>query len=143
VASVRVVAGDTAEVPRGAGTYASKSLQIGGVAAARAADEVVERARRLTADLLEASADDVVLDRESGRFHVAGAPQRALTWADLAAGDRVAELRAERDVTLDPTYAFGAHVAVVEVDTETGSVELVKLVAVDDAGRLVNPLIAE
>jgi carbon-monoxide dehydrogenase large subunit len=148
VEKVSVVKGDTDEVARGTGTYASKSTQLGGTAAAQAAVEVADRARRLAGDLLEASADDVVLDLDAGSFHVAGAPQTSLSWAQLAErldGDgRLGELQAERDFKAEsPTFPFGAHVAVVEVDTETGSVELIRLVAVDDAGRIVNPVVAE
>ena len=146
--SVTVVKGDTDQVPRGTGTYASKSTQIGGTVAGQAAQEVVERGRNLVADLLEASPADVVLDLDTGRFHVVDARTPGFSWAELAArlqGDgRLGELHVERDFKAEsPTFPFGAHVAVVEVDTETGSVELVRLVAVDDAGVIINPLIAE
>ena len=144
---VTVVKGDTDDVPRGTGTFGSKSTQIGGMAARGAADEVVERAKALVGDYLEASASDVVLDTALGRFHVAGTPQRALSWAELAeraaADDRLAELKAQHDFKAPPTFPFGVHIAVVEVDVETGKVELERLVAVDDAGTLINPLIAE
>jgi carbon-monoxide dehydrogenase large subunit len=145
---VTVIAGDTDAIARGTGTYGSKSAQIGGVAAGKASGEVVERGKRLAAEELEASPDDMVLDLEAGRFHVTGAPQPGLTWSELAArlGDqgRLAELSAEVDFQASgPTYPFGAHVAVVEVDTETGSVSLERLVAVDDAGRVINPLVFE
>ena len=145
---VTVIAGDTDAIARGTGTYGSKSAQIGGVAAGKASGEVVERGKRLAAEELEASPDDMVLDLEAGRFHVTGAPQPGLTWGELAArlGDqgRLAELSAEVDFQASgPTYPFGAHVAVVEVDTETGSVSLERLVAVDDAGRVINPLVFE
>jgi carbon-monoxide dehydrogenase large subunit len=146
--AVTVVAGDTDVVARGGGTYGSKSLQIGGTAAAQAATEVLELAKRLVADELEANPDDVVLDLDGGRFHVTGAPEPSLTWQELAARlagqDRLGELRAERDFKPDSgTFPFGAHVAVALVDTETGGVELERLVAVDDAGRIISPVIAE
>ena len=147
IEKITVVKGDTDDVPRGTGTFGSKSTQIGGMAARGAADEVVERAKVLVGDYLEASAADVVLDTAGGRFHVAGTPQPALTWAELAeratADDRLAELKAQHDFQAPPTFPFGVHVAVVDVDVETGKVELERLVAVDDAGTLVNPLIAE
>ena len=148
VESVRVVKGDTDEVAQGVGTYGSKSTQIGGVAARAAADVVVDRARELAAEHLEASVDDVVLDAAAGGFHVVGSPTPVLSWKELAsavdAQGRLAELRAAEVFKADaPTFPFGAHVAVVEVDTETGAVELRRLVAVDDAGNLINPLIAE
>jgi carbon-monoxide dehydrogenase large subunit len=147
VEKVRVIKGDTDEVATGTGTYGSKSTQIGGSAARLAAQDVVDQARKLVADYLEANVDDVVLDTVHGRFHVAGAPEPALSWAELAsraAGDgRLEELKASQEYQAAPTFPFGAHVAVVEVDTETGGVELKRLVAVDDAGTLVNPLVAE
>jgi aerobic carbon-monoxide dehydrogenase large subunit len=135
-------------VARGGGTYGSKSLQIGGTAAAGASTEVVEKAKQLVAEELEANPDDVVLDLDNGRFHVAGAPEPGLTWAELAArlveDDRLDELAAEHDFKPDAgTFPFGAHVAVVRVDTGTGGVELERLVAVDDAGRIISPTLAE
>jgi carbon-monoxide dehydrogenase large subunit len=145
---ISVIKGDTDTVARGTGTYGSKSTQIGGVAAGEASEHLVERAKQLAADELEASAEDMVLDVEEGRFHVAGAPRPALSWGELAgrlAGKgRLAELSAEVDFqAAQPTFPFGAHLAVVEVDTETGAVELARMVALDDAGRIVNPLIVE
>ena len=148
VEAVRVIKGDTDEVSQGTGTYGSKSTQIGGAAARQAAEVVVERARVLASEQLEASADDIVLDAERGGFHVVGSPTPVLAWKELAAAaaaeGRLAELRAAEIFKADaPTFPFGAHVAAVEVDTETGEVELRRLVAVDDAGTIVNPLIAE
>ena len=148
VESVRVIKGDTDEVRQGSGTYGSKSTQIGGVAAGAAAGVVVEQALVLAAEQLEASSDDIVLDPDAGGFHVAGSPTPVLTWAELAtrlqSEGRLAELQAEEIFTAGaPTFPFGAHVAVVEVDTETGEVELRRHVAVDDAGVIINPVIAE
>ena len=148
VEAVRVIKGDTDEVSQGTGTYGSKSTQIGGAAARQAAEVVVEQARVLASEQLEASADDIVLDLERGGFHVVGSPTPVLTWKELAAAaaaeGRLAELRAAEIFKAGaPTFPFGAHVAAVEVDTQTGEVELRRLVAVDDAGTIVNPLIAE
>ena len=140
---VRVVHGDTDQVARGAGTMGSRSLQLGGAAVRAASVEVVEEARRRAAELLEAPAADVVLDADRGAFHVVGTPAVSRSWPEVAAtGD--GGLHAELDFTADqPTFPFGAHVAVVEVDTETGHARLVRLVACDDAGRVLNPLLAE
>jgi carbon-monoxide dehydrogenase large subunit len=118
------------------------------VAAGQASEEVVEKGKKLAAAELEANPEDMVLNVEEGRFHVTGAPQPSLGWGDLASRletqGRLAELSAEVDFQASqPTFPFGAHVAVVEVDTETGSVELKRMVAVDDAGRIINPLVAE
>ena len=148
IEKVSVRKGDTDMVPRGTGTYGSKSTQIGGVAAGQASEEVVEKGKQLAAAQLEANPEDMVLDVEQGKFHVTGAPQPALGWGDLASRldsqGRLAELSAEVDFQASqPTFPFGAHVAVVEVDTETGSVHLKRMVAVDDAGRIINPLVAE
>ena len=147
VEKVSVHKGDTDEITTGTGTYGSKSTQIGGMAARVAADEVVVQAKKLVGDYLETSPDDIVLDTALGKLHVAGAPSQALSWAELAsraaADSRLAELKADNEFTAPPTFPFGAHVAVVEVDTETAKVELLRLVAVDDAGTLINPLIAE
>ena len=128
IEKITVVKGDTDDVPRGTGTFGSKSTQIGGMAARGAADEVVERAKGLVGDYLEASAADVVLDTALGRFHVVGTPQPALSWAELAeraaADGRLDELKAQHDFKAPPTFPFGVHIAVVEVDVETGKVEL-------------------
>ncbi len=147
IGAIDVRHGDTADVPRGGGTGGSKSLQIGGAAAAEAAELVVTEARKLAADLLEASVDDIVHDPTDGTFAVAGAPVSAKTWADLAAAaagpdSGMEKLFAETDFKGGgSTFPFGAHVAVVEVDTDTGAVRLLRHVACDDAGTIINPLI--
>jgi carbon-monoxide dehydrogenase large subunit len=146
---IEVVHGDTDVVPRGGITGGSRSVQKAGVALAEASDALVVEARRRAADLLEASEGDVVLDVASGRFHVAGAPGAAsVGWDEIAAtlgassDDRA--LRCESDFEGGgATFPFGAYVAVVEVDLETGAVRLQRLVSVDDAGTIVNPLLAE
>jgi len=147
IEKITVVQGDTDRVAKGTGTFGSKSTQIGGTAGRLAASEVVERAKQLTADYLEASEADIVLDAALGRLHVAGSPERGLSWEELAeraaADQRLGELKAEHEFQAPPTFPFGVHVAAVEVDVETGRVELQRLVAVDDAGTLINPLIAE
>jgi aerobic carbon-monoxide dehydrogenase large subunit len=144
---ILLVQGDTDAVPRGTGTYGSKSIQIGGAAARGAAEAVVEGAKALVADYLEASSADIVLDVGLGRFHVAGTAEPSLGWEELAsraaADDRLAELKAEHLHQAPPTFPFGVHIAVVEVDVDTGKVELERFVAVDDAGTLINPLLAE
>ncbi|TMM17085.1 MAG: xanthine dehydrogenase family protein molybdopterin-binding subunit [Actinobacteria bacterium] len=144
--SIEVVHGDTDVVPRGVGTFGSRSLQVGGVAAHQAAGQVVDKARQLAAKLLEADPADVVLDKVGQRFHVAGTPAVAKSWGELAreASSEPGGLSAETDFTPPgATFPFGCHVAVVEVDTETGKVTIERLVAVDDAGRILNPLVAE
>jgi carbon-monoxide dehydrogenase large subunit len=142
---ITLIHGDTDLVPRGEGTMGSRSLQQGGVAVHDATVGLVERARDLAANLLEASADDIVVDTASGRLHVAGTPTAGKTWAELAsAASASGGLFAEADMAAQgPTYPFGAHIVVVDVDIETGKVVVRRVVAVDDAGRILNPLIVE
>lgn len=134
VEDVRFVQSDTDAVPRGGGTGGSRSLQLGGTAVAAAAEDVFAQAREKAAALLEADPDDVV--PAAGGLGVAGVPDRVVTWAEL--GELAAESVRSQD---GPTFPFGAHVAVVEVDTETGRVALRRMVAVDDCGRVLNPLL--
>jgi aerobic carbon-monoxide dehydrogenase large subunit len=116
---------------------------MAGAALAGACTSLVQEGCRRAADLLEAAEADVVLDGDLGRFHVAGTPARSLGWGDLVADGRD-PLVAETDFVPEmPTFPFGAHLAVVEVDTETGAVALRRHVAVDDAGRILNPLLAD
>jgi len=143
---IRVVHGDTDLVPRGEGTMGSRSLQLGGSAVHNASVGLVEKARQIAADALEANALDLVLDKDAGRFHVAGTPTIGRTWAELsttasAEGDPLSVITDFQAST--PTFPFGAHVAVVDVDTEVGRVVLRRHIAVDDAGRILNPLLAE
>ena len=138
---IRVVHGDTDLVESGGLTVGSRSVQLAGTAIAGATSRLVDAARQRVAERLEANVADVVLDVEHGRFHVAGTPARSVSWAELVDGHRLAA-----DFTFAPpmpTYPFGTHVSVVEVDTETGRVWLRRHVAVDDAGTLINPLLAE
>ena len=141
---IEVIHGDTDLVPHGIGTFGSRSALAGGVASHKVAVEMVGKAREIAADQLEANVDDVVLDVEKGTFHVAGSPAIAKTWADLAgASGEEGPLRTESMYAGQPTTPFGTHIAVVEVDVETGKVTLERFVAVDDAGRILNPLLAE
>jgi carbon-monoxide dehydrogenase large subunit len=148
--SVMVRHSDTAFVPRSEGTMGSRTLQVGGSAVLQAADRLAERARRLAAEVLEVAPEDVALSRE-GRFEVAGVPASGLSWSDLARAvgakalttdERVLDV--EHDFELQASsYPFGTHVALVEVDAETGKVQLLRLIAVDDCGRILNPMLVE
>jgi carbon-monoxide dehydrogenase large subunit len=148
--SVLVIHSDTDAVERGTGTVGSRSMQHGGSAVHQAAREVRHKARDLASHLLEASPEDIVF--VAGTVGVAGVPERSLSWAYLvaAAGDRnrlpkgmEPGLAAEADFEGDGSYPFGAHCAVVEVDVETGDARLTRFFAVDDCGRIINPLLAE
>ena len=154
---VTVVQSDTALVPRGAGTMGSRSLQIGGSALWKASEGVLAKARQLAAHLLEANVDDIVLT-DDGRLGVAGVPRARCRGASSrrrrrppTGSGRARRVAATRHGTgtahaLDfnqgeATFPFGAHIAVVEIDTETGRVELLRHVAVDDCGRILNPML--
>src|SRR4051794_294624 len=147
---ITLVNSDTDRVPRGAGTLGSRSLQTAGSAIHVASTEVLDRARKIAGHLLEASPDDIVAG--DGGVHVAGVPAKGMSWAELAVASRDASklpsgvepgiLRHELDFDgSDSTFPFGAHVSLVEVDTETGGVTMLRHVAVDDCGRILNPLL--
>ena len=148
--SVVVIQSDTDAVERGSGTVGSRSMQHGGSAVHQAARTVRDKARDLASHLLEASPEDIVF--VGGAVGVAGVPERAISWAELAAAasdrKRLPEgmepgLAADADFAGDGSYPFGAHCAVVEVDTEIGDARLIRFFAVDDCGRIINPLLAE
>jgi carbon-monoxide dehydrogenase large subunit len=149
--AVTVRHSDTLLVPRGEGTMGSRSLQVGGSAVLRASVALLDKAQRLAAHLLEVSESDVRCF--DGRVGVAGRPELSLSWGELAAAAAAPPflppgmepgLRTQADFEMrDSTYPFGTHVAVVEVDIETGKVKLVRHVAVDDCGRRINPVLVE
>ncbi|HET8960728.1 xanthine dehydrogenase family protein molybdopterin-binding subunit [Nocardioides sp.] len=133
---------DTRLVRSGGGTGGSRSLQLGGSAVAAASDEVRERALAVAARMLEAAPADVTL--EDGAFSVQGVPGASVRWAEVAAyaHEHDGGLGSDTDVTVDgATFPFGAHVSIVEVDTETGHVTPLRHVAVDDCGRVLNPML--
>lgn len=148
---IRLVQSDTAQVPRGAGTLGSRSLQTGGSAIHTASGELVSRAREIAAHLLEASPDDIELTEEG--YGVRGIAGTVVTWAQAAAaaedgsGDpegRKQALREELDFKQgQSSFPFGSHIAVVEVDLDTGWVQLKRHVAVDDCGKVLNPMLVE
>ncbi len=133
--------GDTDLVPEGGGTGGSRSLQQGGAAVRQASRELIELAKQRAADVLEADPNDLVVDTARAGLAVTGVPNTGITFAELAAREPLVV----HTVFSAPgaTYPFGAHLAVVEVDTESGKAVLRRLVAVDDAGTVLNPLIAE
>ncbi len=149
---VRVMHGDTSQGPQGLGTYGSRSLAVGGEAIARATDKIVEKIRTIVAHKLEAAPDDIEL--REGTFSVKGSPDKGMTIAEVAGlayipeGNLPEGMEAglEETAFYDPenfTWPFGAHAAVVEVDPETGKVDLVRYVAVDDCGNPINPTLID
>jgi carbon-monoxide dehydrogenase large subunit len=140
---IDIVHGDTDEVPSGGLTVGSRSAQIAGSSLASASRRLVSAARERAAELLEAAVDDVMLDDERGVFHVTGSPAVSVDWTALAAAPGE-PLGARSDFqAAQPTFPFGAHLAVVDVDAATGKVTLRRIVAVDDAGTVLNPLIVD
>ncbi|MEO5840571.1 MAG: xanthine dehydrogenase family protein molybdopterin-binding subunit [Acidimicrobiales bacterium] len=157
VESVRLVPTDTALVPRGDGTGSARSLQVTGSSLTVAGREVLVQACAVAAHLLEAHPRDIVVT-DSGHLAVVGTPTRRVSWLEVlrAAAEPASlpssvaalvpsgRLGASADIDQDgPTFPYGVHVAVVEVDTETGAVDLVRFVAVDDCGRVINPVVVE
>jgi carbon-monoxide dehydrogenase large subunit len=147
---IRVTHSDTGVVPRGEGTFGSRSLQLGGTAVYDASQEVLAKATAIAAHELEVAEADVVMHDGRG-LGVSGAPDTAMGWDRLASlavdgarpgeGDERGLSASGRFRQQDATFPFGAHVAVVEVDVETGRVILRRLVAVDDCGRILNPML--
>ena len=134
---IRVVQSDTGVVPRGSGTYGSRSLQLAGSAVDKAAEAVVEQACQLAAERLEANAADMVVYDNIG-VGIIGSPATAIPWAELA------PLAVEFDFDQGArTYPSGAHVSVVEVDRETGAARVVRHITVDDCGNVINPMLAQ
>jgi carbon-monoxide dehydrogenase large subunit len=148
---VDVVHGDTAKIPFGMGTYGSRSLAVGGSAMVKAMDKVIAKGKKIAAHLMEAAVQDI--EFADGKFTVAGTDKsKTLTDISLAAyvphNYPIEELEPGLDETAfyDPknfTFPGGCHIAEVEIDPETGVVEMVNFTAVDDVGRVVNPMIVE
>jgi carbon-monoxide dehydrogenase large subunit len=151
LANVDVVHGDTAKIPFGMGTYGSRSLAVGGSAMVKAMDKIIAKGKKIAAHLLEASADDI--EFKDGKFSVAGT-DKSKTFGEIALTAYVPhnypieELEPGLDETAfyDPknfTFPGGCHVCEVEIEPETGVTRVVNFVAVDDVGRVVNPMIVE
>ncbi|MCO5969421.1 xanthine dehydrogenase family protein molybdopterin-binding subunit [Actinoallomurus soli] len=148
---VRVLHGDTSVSPKGMDTYGSRSLAVGGVALFNACDKVIDKARRMAAHLLEADEGDI--EFSGGSFAVKGVPGQARTLQEVALAAFAAhdlpegfEPSLDSEATHDPenfSFPHGTHLCAAEVDTETGFVKLRSYVAVDDVGKVVNPLIVE
>jgi carbon-monoxide dehydrogenase large subunit len=151
IENIEIRHGDTAEgTSFGYGTYGSRSLAVGGVAVSKAVGKVIDKGKKLAAHMLEAAEEDVVY--ENGSFHVKGSPDKAKAFGEVAFASygmslpEGMEQGLEAVAYFDPpnlVWPFGAHIAVVEIDAETGSVQLQKYVAVDDCGNIINPMIVD
>ena len=148
---INVFHGDTAESPMGVGTFGSRSVAVDGAATFEATQKVRQKAAKLVAHLLEASEDDIVF--EDGGAYVAGSPDRSATWPEIAKAAYQAhkapegwESGLEAHAGFSPgnaTWPFGTHLAMVEVDTETGNVVLLKYVGADDCGNAISPMLVD
>jgi carbon-monoxide dehydrogenase large subunit len=151
-AVVEIVHGDTATGPMGLGTYGSRSLSIGGVAAAHAAEKIAAKCREIVAHNLEADAADIEV--RDGKFSLVGDPEQGMTLAEVAGCAYIdatkmpegMELGLEQTLIYDPSnfvFPFGTHVCVVDVEADTGKVKVVRWVAVDDCGPAINPMLID
>jgi carbon-monoxide dehydrogenase large subunit len=147
---VTILHGDTYVSQQGTGTFGSRSAVVGGGALAIAAQRVIDKGKRIAANLVEASPDDMV--QTDGGFAVKGVPEKKITWRQVAAaayGGRVPkgmEVGLQETVFFDPrreAWGFGTHVALISIDRNTGALAIEKLVLVDDCGVVINPMIVE
>jgi carbon-monoxide dehydrogenase large subunit len=148
---VEVIHGDTQTGPFGMGTYGSRSLAVGGESAARAAEKVRAKASEIAAHLLEAAPEDIEL--KDGKYQVRGSPDKAMTLTDIAGAAYIPQDLPEgmepglsEQTFYDPdnfVWPFGAHACVVDVDVDTGKVDIARYVAVDDCGPAINPLLID
>ena len=149
---IEVIHGDTDQGPWGWDTYGSRSLSVGGEAVARAAEKVQEKAKRICAALLEAAPEDIEL--ADGKYRVRGSPDKFKTMAEIAGAAHIPPQELPTDIepgleetaVYDPenfVFPFGAHACVVDLDPETGKVEVVRYVAVDDCGPAINPMLID
>ncbi len=148
---VEIQWGDTQGTPFGYGTYGSRSLTVGGTAIKKSLDKIKEKAKKLAAHMLEANEADIVF--EDGKAYVKGSPDKAKTLGEIALQASLAySLPAGMEPFLDETsyydppnctFPFGTHISIVEVDTETGRIDLKRYIAVDDCGNQINPLIVQ
>lgn len=143
LADIEVVFGDTDLIPGTSITGGSRSAQIAGTAMLDASAKLIEAARTIAATLLEASIDDIVFSLAAGEFHVVGTPAVSVSWPEIAKASSTPLFGLSDFVQAQSTFPFGAHCAVVEVDPETGAVELLRHIAVDDCGTILNPLLVD
>lgn len=150
---VEIVHGDTGRIPFGMGSYGSRSTNVGGSALVKSAEKVRAKLIKIAAHQLEAAEEDMAYDRENGKIHVKGAPDKAKSFGELALAAYTAhnlpaglEPGLEESAFYDPanfTFPCSAHIAQVEIDRDSGEITLQKYFAVDDVGKVINPMIVE
>lgn len=148
---ITVIHGDTAIVPSGIGTFGSRATAVGGTAVLQAAEKVRDKAREIAAHLLEADPDDLVFS--DGRFSVKGVPKKGISLQQIALEAHLAKNLPKKvepglsaTSVFEPTnftFPFGTHICVVDVDPKTGAIQILKYVAVDDCGKVINPLLVD
>jgi aerobic carbon-monoxide dehydrogenase large subunit len=153
IKDIDIVHGDTAIVPSGMGTYGSRSTSVGGSALVKSSDKVRAKLMKIAAHQLEAAVEDMVYDKEQGKMYVKGSPDRSKSFGEMAFAAYTAhnlpeglEPGVEEDTYYDPanfTYPNSIHISQVEIDPETGQVKIQRYIAVDDVGKVINPLIVE
>ncbi len=151
IEDVAVLHGDTAVVPNGIGTFGSRGISVGGTAVYMATQKVREKAEAIAANVLECSAED--LEFEDGKFSVKGVPDKGITIQEVALQAHVAtklpagmEPGLQATSVFEPsnfTFPFGTHICVVEVDTQSGEIKILRYIAVDDCGKVINPMIVD
>lgn len=151
VEDIEIIHGDTSRIAMGWGTYGSRTTPVGGNAMAIATDRVIEKAKKIAAHMLEVAAED--LDFTEGAFQVKGVPSRQASFQEVTLQAYLAwnlptdvEPALEASAFYDPVnfcYPFGTHICVVEVDPESGEIDIQRYIAVDDCGPVINPMIAE
>lgn len=151
--AVQIIHGDTDRIPFGTGTYGSRSAAVGGSALVRSAEKIREKVTRIAAHQLEAAYEDMVYDREKGTIYVKGSPDKSKSFAEIAfasyyAADLPEGIEPGMEATsyYDPsnfTFPNSAHIAQVEIDQDTGEVTITRYVAVDDVGKVINPMIVD
>lgn len=153
IEDVDIIHGDTGSVPFGMGTYGSRSASVGGSALVRSSEKIRAKVMKIAAHQLEAAEEDLVYDRDAGKVHVKGSPDKAKAFAELAFAAYTAhnlptglEPGLEETAFYDPanfTFPNSCHIALIELDKETGAVSITRYIAVDDVGKVINPLIVE
>ena len=153
IKDIEVVHGDTGRVPFGMGTYGSRSAAVGGSALVKSAEKVRAKLIKIAAHQLEAAEEDMIYDQAAGKVHVKGSPDKAMAFGELAFAAYSAhnlpeglEPGLEESAFYDPsnfTFPNSAHIAQVEIDPETGEVDIQRYIAVDDVGNVINPMLVE